>query len=128
PTLKQAADFKLIGTSPKRLDTPAKVNGTATFGMDVKRPGMLYASLERCPVFEGKVASFDATAAKKVAGVKDVFEIERGVAVVADNTWSAMQGRKALKVTWNEGKRAGNSTTGLRKMFADMCLQPGTSV
>ena len=128
PTLKPAAQFKLIGTSPKRLDTPAKVDGTAMFGMDVRRPGMLYASLERCPVFEGKVASFDATAARRVPGVRDVFQIERGVAVVAENTWSAMQGRKALRVTWNEGKRAGNSTAGLRKMFADMCLQPGNSV
>lgn len=128
PTLKQAAQFKLIGTSPKRLDTPSKVNGTAIFGIDIRRPGMLYASLERCPVFEGKVASFDATEARKVPGVRDVFEIDRGVAVVAENTWAAIQGRKALKITWNEGRRAGNSTEGLRRMFADMCLQPGNAV
>ncbi|MEP7352708.1 MAG: xanthine dehydrogenase family protein molybdopterin-binding subunit [Acidobacteriota bacterium] len=126
PTLKTAAQFKLIGTSPKRLDTKAKVTGTAQFGLDMRLPGMLYASLERCPVFEGKVASFDATAAKAVPGVKQVFAIERGVAVVGDSTWSAMRGRKALKITWNEGARAGNNTPGLRKMFADLAAKPGT--
>ncbi len=71
-TLKTAAQYKVIGTSPKRLDTPAKVNGSIGFGLDVRRPGMLYASLERCPVFEGKVASFDATKAMAVPGVKKV--------------------------------------------------------
>src|SRR6202030_3343005 len=94
--LKNASQFRLIGTSPKRLDTPLKVNGSAGFGIDVRRPGMLYASLERCPVFGGKVASFDATKAKAVPGVKNVVQISNGVAVIADNTWAAMQGRKAL--------------------------------
>ena len=111
-TLKTAAQFKLIGTSPKRIDTPLKVNGTAGFGLDVRRPGMLYASLERCPVFEGKVASFDATKAMAVPGVKKVVEISNGVAVVADNTWSAMEGRKALVIKWDEGKWANVSTPG----------------
>ncbi len=123
--LKDAAQFKLIGTSPKRLDTPLKVNGTAGFGLDVRRPGMLYASLERCPVFGGKVASFDGTKAKAVAGVKQVVQISNGVAVIADNTWSAMQGRKALEIKWDEGPHAGNSTAGLRKLFGDMAAQPG---
>jgi isoquinoline 1-oxidoreductase beta subunit len=123
--LKDVAQYKLIGTSPKRLDTPLKVNGTAGFGLDVRRPGMVYASLERCPVFEGKVASFDATKAKAVPGVKQVLQISNGVAVVADNTWSAMQGRKALEIKWDEGRRASNSTAGLRKLFADMAAQPG---
>ena len=74
------------------------------FGIDVKVPGMLYASLQRCPVFGGKVASFDATKAKAVPGVKQVVQISSGVAVLADNTWSAMEGRKALVVQWDEGK------------------------
>src|SRR5579863_2003078 len=123
--VKDAKDFKVIGTSPKRLDTALKVNGTAIFGLDVKRPGMLYASLERCPVFGGKVASFDGTKAKAVAGVKQVVQISNGVAVIADNTWSAMQGRKALEIKWDEGPHAGNSTAGLRKLFGDMAAQPG---
>ncbi len=123
--LKDAAQFKVIGTSPKRLDTAIKVNGKAGFGLDVRRPGMLYASLERCPVFGGKVASFDGTKAKAVAGVKQVVQISNGVAVIADNTWSAMQGRKALEIKWDEGPHAGNSTAGLRKLFGDMAAQPG---
>jgi isoquinoline 1-oxidoreductase beta subunit len=125
--LKDAKDFKVIGTSPKRLDTASKVNGTATFGLDVKRPGMLYASLERCPVFGGKVASFDGTKAKAVAGVKQVVQISNGVAVVADNTWSAMEGRKALTIQWDEGPRANTSTDSLRKMFADLSTKPGAN-
>jgi len=70
---------------------------------------MLYAVVARCPVFGGKVASFDATKAKAVPGVKTVVEISRGVAVVADNTWAAMQGRRALTVKWDEGANAGAS-------------------
>jgi isoquinoline 1-oxidoreductase beta subunit len=125
--LKDAKDFKVIGTSPKRLDTASKVNGTATFGLDVKRPGMLYASLERCPVFGGKVASFDGTKAKAVPGVKQVVQISNGVAVIADNTWSAMEGRKALTIQWDEGPRANTSTDSLRKMFADLSTKPGAN-
>jgi isoquinoline 1-oxidoreductase beta subunit len=125
PSLKDPKQFHLIGTSPKRLDTPAKINGTASFGIDVRRPGMLYAVLLRCPVFGGKVASFDATKAKGVAGVKQVVQISNGIAVVADNTWSAMEGRKLLDVKWDEGPRAVNSTASLRKLFADMAAKPG---
>jgi isoquinoline 1-oxidoreductase beta subunit len=125
PSLKDPKQFHLIGTSPKRLDTPAKINGTASFGIDVRRPGMLYAVLLRCPVFGGKVASFDATKAKGVAGVKQVVQISNGIAVVADNTWSAMEGRKLLDVKWDEGPRALNSTASLRKLFADMAAKPG---
>jgi isoquinoline 1-oxidoreductase beta subunit len=126
PALKTADQFRYVGKSPKRLDTPSKTNGAATFGIDIRQPDMLYASVERCPVFQGKVASFDATAAKAIAGVKDVFSIGHGVAVVADNTWTAMQARKAVKITWDEGPRAGNSTAGLRRMFAELAEQPGT--
>ena len=125
---KDYTEYKVIGTSPKRLDTPAKVNGTATYGLDIKRPGMLYASLERCPVFGGKVASFDATKAKAVAGVKNVVQISNGVAVIADNTWAAMEGRKALTIKWDEGSRANTSTESLRQMFADLSTKPGGAV
>ena len=125
PTLKDPATFRLIGTSPKRRDTPGKISGKTTFGIDVRRPGMLYATLLRCPVFGGTVTSFDATKAKAVPGVKQVVRISNGVAVVADNTWSAMEGRKVLDVKWDEGPRAVNSTASLRKMFADLATKPG---
>jgi isoquinoline 1-oxidoreductase beta subunit len=123
--LKDPAQYRLIGTSMKRLDTASKVNGTATFGLDIKRPGMLYASLERCPVFGGKVASFDATKAKAVPGVKNVVQISNGVAVLADNTWAAMEGRKALTIQWDEGSGANTSSASLRQMFMDLTAKPG---
>ena len=90
--LKDPAQFRVIGKSTKRLDTPDKVNGRAEFGIDVRRPGMLYAVVVRSPVFGGKVAGFDATKAKAVPGVKNVIQISSGVAVIADSTWTAMQG------------------------------------
>jgi isoquinoline 1-oxidoreductase subunit beta len=122
---KSPAQFKYIGKSIKRLDTPLKVNGTATFGIDAKIPGMQYAVLARCPVFGGKVKSFDATKAKAVPGVKQVVEISRGVAVLADNTWNAMEGRRALQIEWDEGALANLDSAGIRKMFAELAEKPG---
>ncbi|HMC62851.1 MAG TPA: molybdopterin cofactor-binding domain-containing protein, partial [Candidatus Solibacter sp.] len=124
-TLKDPAQFRLVGKATKRLDTPAKVDGSAAFGIDVRLPGMLYAVVERCPVFGGKAASFDATRAKAVPGVKNVFQISAGVAVVADNTWSAMQGRRVLQVKWDEGPVASVNTPGISRRFAEATLQPG---
>src|SRR5438132_7139844 len=104
-----------------RLDTPSKVNGTAQFGIDVRMPGMLVASIERSPVFGGKVKSFDATGAKAMPGVRHVVQLEStpwmgtgawgvgtasGVAVVADTYWQAVEGRRALQITWDEGANA----------------------
>jgi isoquinoline 1-oxidoreductase beta subunit len=123
--LKDPTLFKLVGKPQKRMDTPAKVSGKTTFGIDVKVPGMLYASLHRCPVFGGKVKSFDATKAKAVPGVKNVVQISNGVAVLADNTWAAMEGRKALVVEWDEGKLATTSSATIRKTFADLAEKPG---
>jgi isoquinoline 1-oxidoreductase beta subunit len=123
--LKDPKQFRLIGTSPKRLDTPSKVDGSAKFGIDVRLPGMLYAVVARCPVFGGKMGSFDAAKAKTVPGVKDVIAISNGVAVVADNTWSAMQGRRALTVQWDEGSRAGTSSGSIREMSKDLTAKPG---
>lgn len=123
--VKDPKDFHLIGTSVKRLDTPLKVNGTAEFGIDARRPGMVYAVVARCPVFGGKVASFDAAKAKTVPGVKDVVEISRGVAVIADSTWAAMEGRKALQVKFDEGKNANLNSAGIREMFVDLASKPG---
>jgi isoquinoline 1-oxidoreductase beta subunit len=123
--LKDASAFHLIGTSPKRLDTRLKVTGKAEYGIDVRVPGMQYAVLERCPVFGGKVASFDATKTKAVQGVKNVVQISNGVAVIADNTWSAMEGRRALKVQWNEGPLASTSSASIHQMFSDLLAKPG---
>ena len=106
PTLKTRDQFRYIGKAVKRRDTPEKVMGRAVYGMDVKVPGMLVASIERSPVRHGTVKSFDATAAKAVQGVKDVVQVSNGVAVVADGFWPAVQGRRALKVEWDEGPLA----------------------
>ena len=97
----------------------------AEYGIDVRLPGMLYAVVARCPVFGGKVASFDATKAKAVPGVKNVIEISSGVAVVADNTWTAMEGRRALVVKWDEGPNANVSSDSISKLFAERAAQPG---
>ena len=124
-SMKDPSTYRLIGTAVPSLDTPDKVTGKTTYGIDVRMPGMLYASLERCPVSGGSVKSFDATAAKAIPGVKQVVQISNGVAVVAENTWAAMQGRKALKIQWDEGVNATASTESLRKMFADLAEKPG---
>ncbi len=124
-TLKDPKDFHVLGKPTKRLDTPEKVDGRAEFGIDIRRPGMLYAVVTRCPVFGGKVASFDATRAQAVPGVKKVIEISGGVAVIADSTWTAMEGRRVLDVKWDEGPNAGLSSDGISKMFAERTAGPG---
>lgn len=123
--LKDAKDFKIIGKPVKRLDTRAKVTGQAQFGLDVRPEGLLYAVVEQCPVFGGKAASFDASKAKTVPGVRDVVQTSRGVAVVADSTWAAMQGRKVLTVQWDEGAGANVSSASIREMFVQRTKEPG---
>ena len=91
--LKDPKDYKLIGKPTRRLDTPAKVNGSAQFGIDVQVPGMLTAVIARAPVFGGKVVSFNAEKARAVPGVKDVVQVPSGVAVIATGFWPARQGR-----------------------------------
>lgn len=123
--LKQPSQYHLIGKPTKRLDTPEKVNGSAQYGIDVHLPGMLYAVVARCPVFGGKVAGFDATKAKAVPGVKDVIQISTGIAVVADNTWTAMQGRRALDVRWDEGPNASLTSAAISKALVEASTKPG---
>ncbi len=123
--LKDAKDYTIIGKPVKRLDTRAKCTGKAVFGLDARPDGLLYAAMTHCPVFGGKVASFDGTKAKTVAGVKDVVQTSRGVAVVADNTWAAMQGAKLLTVQWDEGAGAAVSSASIRQMFVDRVKEPG---
>jgi isoquinoline 1-oxidoreductase subunit beta len=104
--LKDPKDFTLLGKRTKRLDTPAKVNGTAEYGIDVRLPGMVYASLEQCPVIGGTVKSFDASKAKAMPGVIDVVQIPDGIAVVADTWWHAKKAREGLNIVWDEGAGA----------------------
>ena len=104
--IKDPKDFTIVGKRTKRLDTPAKTNGTAVFGIDVNMPGMAYAALEQCPVIGGKVVSFDAAKAKSMPGVIDVVQIPDGVAVVANSWWRANMARKALTIVWDEGAGA----------------------
>ena len=132
--LKNSDDFTIVGHDTHRLDTADKSGGKAKFGIDSRVPGMRYAVIARCPVFEGKVASFDATKAKAVPGVRNVFEIKTsgrgasttgGVAVLADNSWAAIQGRKVLEVTWEEGAAAKESSEELRNQFLANAGKPG---
>lgn len=131
--LKKPEDFKIIGKqSIQRKDIPSKTDGSAKFGIDVRRPGMVYAMVERCPTFGGKVASFDSTKAKAIPGVIDIFEIPAieeihswgGVAVVANSTYTAMQARKALKIKWDDGPHASESSESLRKEFRRLVDSP----
>lgn len=128
-TLKNTKDYKIIRRPLPRQDTPPKINGAAIFGIDMKIPGMLYAVVERNTRFHGKVKHVDDTAAKAVPGVKHVLKVEmnvfshkrEGIAVVADNLWSAMQGRKALKIEWDDSGFEHYSTDQLfAKMHADV--------
>ena len=107
PVLKTPQQFRLIGKSIPKLHTPAKVNGSAEFGIDVHRPGMLFAAVNQSPVFGGQVTSYDEKAAKAVKGVEAVVPIPNGVAVVADSTWHAKKGLEALKPEFEGGNTAG---------------------
>ncbi|MFQ5865017.1 MAG: molybdopterin cofactor-binding domain-containing protein [bacterium] len=126
--LKDPKDFRIIGQSLSRLDSPEKTNGSAVFGIDMEVPGMLVAMVEHCPVFGGKVKSFDATKALAIKGVRHAIEIESGIAVVADSTWAAMQGREALNITWDEGENARLDSEGIGKMFEEKSKQNGVVV
>jgi isoquinoline 1-oxidoreductase subunit beta len=123
--LKDPKQFRFIGKSIKRLDTADKVTGRTQFGIDARRPGMLYAAIARCPVFGGKAVSFDATKAKAFPGVKQVVQVSRGVAVVADNTWSAIQATRLLDIKWDEGVNANQSSAAISKLFAERAQKPG---
>jgi len=114
-TLKAPADFKLIGTSPKRLDTPSKVNGTAIYGIDAKLPGMKIGTLAISPVKGGKIASMNEAAAKSIPGVRAVLKLDDGsaVAVIGDHMWAAKQGLERLAVTWASGANAAVNTKSL---------------
>ena len=132
--LKNSNDFTIVGHDHNRFEAFAKSTGTAKFGIDSRPAGLVYAVIARCPVFGGKPAKFDATKAKAVPGVRDVFAIDPvpegafsagGVVVLADNSWAAIQGRKALDITWDEGPHAAESTESLRQQFVENASKPG---
>ena len=104
--LKQPKDFKLIGTPAKRLDAPAKVNGTAVYGIDVRPPGVKIATLAQSPVFGGRVKRVDDAAAKAVKGVRQIVRLDDAVAVVADHMGAAKKGLAALTIEWDDGPHA----------------------
>lgn len=115
PRLTDAKDLRFIGKSPLRLDTPGKIAGETEFGIDVVLDGMKIAVIARCPVFGGKLKRFDDAKARAVPGVRDVVAIDAGVAVIADHTWAAMQGRDALEIEWDEGEGAKLSSATIRQ-------------
>jgi isoquinoline 1-oxidoreductase beta subunit len=115
--LKDPKDWKIIGKRTRRLDSPEKITGRATFGMDVQFDGLLTAVVARAPAFGAKVKSFDATQAKAVPGVRAVVQVPTGVAVLADHFWAAKLGRDALKVDWDLGPGASLDSAELRERF-----------
>jgi len=115
--LKSKADFTLIGTSPRRLDTPSKVDGSAEFGLDVRLQGMLYAAIAQCPVQGGRVQSLDSRAAEAMPGVRRVLETPGGVVVVAEHFWQALKARDALKIVWDEGANASLDNGAIRALL-----------
>ena len=138
--LKDPKDFRMLGTRVPRLDTPSKVDGSAVFGIDVKVPGMLIASVERCPTLGGRLKTFNPQKAKTLPGVRHVVPIEpspwrgngawgvgctAGVAVVADNYWQAVQGRRALEIVWDEGESGSLSSDAMHAEFVRLADQPG---
>ena len=128
PPLKNASEFKIVGKPMRRLDTPAKVIGTAGFGLDVELPGMLVASLAQCPVIGGRVVSVDDAKAKAMPGVRSIVNIDDGVAVVADTFWQAKLARDALVIKWDEGSGAKLSSASISKQLSDTLGKPAASV
>ncbi|HZD32103.1 MAG TPA: xanthine dehydrogenase family protein molybdopterin-binding subunit [Candidatus Angelobacter sp.] len=129
PKLKDASQYKLVGKSTPRLDTPSKTNGTAEFGIDFRVPDMKYAFLARCPVIGGKVASHDDSETRKVAGVTHVEKVgDYAVAVAADSVFAALQGRKALKVNWDDGPNQNLDTASVFEVLRKAANDKGVSL
>jgi len=135
--LKNSDDFTLVGHDTRRYEARVKASGSAIFGIDSRVPAMMFAVVARCPVFGGKLVSFDAAKAKAVPGVRDVIAFETsgrgasttgGVAVLAVNSWAAMQGRNALEVKWDFGPATRESSAGLHEQFLANAAKPGKIV
>jgi isoquinoline 1-oxidoreductase beta subunit len=123
--LKRAQDFRLISTSAKRLDTPAKVNGTAVYGIDVRPPGVKIATLAQSPVFGGRVKRVDDAAARAVKGVRQIVRLDDAVAVVADHMGAAKKGLEALVIEWDDGPHAKLGTDDISGALETATLNSG---
>ncbi|MFZ5557846.1 MAG: molybdopterin cofactor-binding domain-containing protein [Pseudomonadota bacterium] len=123
--LKDPGDWKLIGKRAPRTDARVKSDGTATFALDVRLPGMLTALVAHAPVFGGTVKRHNADAVKAMPGVKAVVQIPQGVAVVATDFWSAKKARGALKVAWDEPAAARISSDALLARYRELAQKPG---
>lgn len=129
-TVKDRSQFKIVGVGKGHWDAPQIVSGKAIFGIDVRLPGMSFAAIARCPIFGGTLVNYDDSAAKAVPGVKQILPLDDRIAVVAENTWAAIQGRNALKVNWDGGKNANESSEAYRdaaiKNLTKNKLKPNT--
>jgi isoquinoline 1-oxidoreductase subunit beta len=123
--LKRPQDFKLIGTAAKRLDAPAKVNGTAVYGIDVRPPGVKIATLAQSPVFGGRVRNVVDAIAKAVNGVRQIVRLDDAVAVVADHMGAAKKGLAALEIEWDDGPHAKLNTAEIASELEQATLRPG---
>jgi isoquinoline 1-oxidoreductase beta subunit len=123
--LKEPGEFKLVGTPHRRLDTSGKVNGTASFGIDTRLPGMKFAVVAQSPTFGGKLAAVDEAKAKAVPGVSQVVRLDDAVAVVATHTWAAKQGLAAAAPQWDAGPNAKVSTADIVRQLALAAEKPG---
>ncbi|WP_288126457.1 xanthine dehydrogenase family protein molybdopterin-binding subunit [Thiomonas sp.] len=123
--LKDPKDYTLIGKPVPRVDAAPKTNGQAVFGIDVQVPGMLVASVTQCPAFGGKLAHVDDRAARAIPGVHAVLPISSGVAVVANDFWTAKKGRDALKITWDLGPNARLDDAAIAALLHKAAQEPG---
>jgi isoquinoline 1-oxidoreductase beta subunit len=123
--LKSPEEFKLIGKPVKRLDAPAKVNGTAIYGIDARPPGVKFATLAQSPVFGGRLKSVDDSAAKAVKGVRQIVRLDDAVAVVADHMGAAKKGLAALKIEWDDGPHATLATEDIARELDQATLGSG---
>jgi isoquinoline 1-oxidoreductase beta subunit len=125
--IKDPSAYRIVGTGKGHWDAPQMVSGKAIYGIDVRVPNMSFAVIARCPVFGEAFASYDDSAAKTVPGVRQIVALDKSIAVVAENTWAAIQGRNALKVTWDEGRNASLSSEDLRTAAKERIPQLGSN-
>jgi isoquinoline 1-oxidoreductase subunit beta len=125
PTLKDPSTFRLIGHSLPRVDSPDKVDGKAIFGFDITHPGMLYAALSRSPFLNGTLAEFDDAETRSIAGVLEVVELEDEIAVLAEDSWSALRGRDALRTNWNRAVGSDFDSAKYRTELHELCTKSG---
>ena len=128
PKLKSKNEFSIIGKDHKRKDTLSKINGTAEFALDVQLQGMVYATVIHSPVFGGKVKSFDKESISDISGIIKIFGIERGLAIVAENTWAALKAGKKIKINWSEGDSSGENSDKIKKDLVKASQKKGSVV